>query len=344
LQTRVLAASAPAPAHLAAPAAGLLTLTSAAVPAASSPQLLHPAVSLGLEEAAALVAALAAAAAGQEAPWGSASASASASTSSGSGPAASSAAAAPTPAAVQLLTEFDQQYKPDAVALHKLLAQLSWLRHAHSPAATTAATSVPAGSLAWLCGLACGAPRAGLVVQWRCLLALLPLVAAAQRVMLHKLGLGRADEAPVLTQRAKQRRFDASYRRTPLPGASTSLDSGVHLDGSSGGGIGGIGAAASQRTPRSSPGAAAGAAAGAQAPPCGMSELLDAIEPCGSSLLALLHTTSTRPARLWRLLQMAPLLLSVLWGAAFWFAWQAVRWAVWGWRACMWAWSQAGAA
>lgn len=68
-------------------------------------------------------------------------------------------------------------------ALQQLEAQLSWLRHPFSPAAPAAAASIPPGSLAWLSGLIMKSPRAGLALQWKCMLAVLPVIAAMSRVL-----------------------------------------------------------------------------------------------------------------------------------------------------------------
>jgi hypothetical protein len=235
------------------------------VPAAAAPQLLNPAVSLGLAEVASLVTALQAA--GKQ-------------------------------STASVLQQFDSQHQPDAAALHNLLAQLSWLRHAHSPARSAAAESVTWGSLAWL---VLRAPHTGLVLQWRCLATLLPLVAATQR-MLHKLGLGRPDR-PAAAAGA----------------ASTSLDSGAAL-------------AQGDKHARTRP-----VAATTSSPAYSLSAVLEAIEPCGASLAAFLHTTDARPRTLWRLLQWAPMLLATLWGAAFYFLALALRWSLWALRACGWA-------
>jgi hypothetical protein len=56
--------------------------------------------------------------------------------------------------------------------------------------------------------------------------------------------------------------------------------------------------------------------------------------------MSFLHTTDMPPTGLWRLLQVAPLIASLLWGALFWAAAQAVRWGIWAFRA--WGWAQSG--
>lgn len=218
---------------------------------------------------------------------------------------------------------------PQAKALHKLSAQLSWLRHPFSPAAAAAAASVPWGSLAWL-GAALGAPRMGLALQWKCLVAVLPLVAAAQRTLLYKLGLGRPEKPAV----GRSTELDASYRQPKPAGASTSLDSGIHVDSSS------SSKAAQAQTEAAALAAVSGASVAAAA--YSLSELADGVEPCGASFMSFLHTTDLPPTSVWRLLQAAPLLVSLLWGALFWAAAQAVQWGIWAFRA--WGWSQAGVA
>jgi len=211
-----------------------------------------------------------------------------------------------------------------ARALHNLSAQLSWLRHPFSPAAPAAAASVPWGSLAWI-GAILGVPRLGLALQWKCLLAVLPIVAAAQRGLLYKLGLGRPDTQPALGPTVP----DASYRKPKAMNASTSLDSGVHVDSS-----GAIGQAAGQSQHRVQ------TAQGSSA--YSLADVSDGVEPCGRSFMSFLHTTDLPATGIWRLLQAAPLVVSVLWGALFWAAAQAIHWGMWAFRA--WGWAQSGVA
>lgn len=195
---------------------------------------------------------------------------------------------------------------------------------------------MPWGSLAWI-GAVLGAPRSGLSLQWKCLAAVLPLVAAVQRVVLYKLGLGRPEAVEGADSNKGRSALDASYRKQAPGGVSTSLDSGVHLDS-------GVGAAAAQRaTERAALSAATAAAAGAaQGSGYSLADVAEGVEPCGVSLLAFLHTTDMRATSVWRLLQAAPLIMAVLWGAFIWAAIQAVRWGVWAFRA--WGWAQSGVA
>lgn len=212
-----------------------------------------------------------------------------------------------------------------AQALHKLTAQLSWLRHPFSPAAPTAAASVPFGSLAAIFD-ALGAPRTGLALQWKCLLAVLLLFAAVQRVLLYKLGLDRTD-APAAAARP-----DASYRHAAAAAeGSSSLDSGVHVSNDP----------AQAQKEAAALSAVAGLAA-KSAPSYSLLGLADSVEPCGASFSSFLHTTDMPPTGIWRLLQVAPLIVSVLWGALLWAGVQAVRWGLWAVRAC--CWSQSGIA
>jgi hypothetical protein len=160
-------------------------------------------------------------------------------------------------------------------------------------------------------------------------MAVLPMVAAAQRTLLCKLGLGHPEKPPV----GRSARLDASYRQPKPAGASTSLDSGVHVDSSSS-------KAAQAQTEAAAMAAVTGASVAAAA--FSLSELADGMEPCGASFMSFLHTTDLPPSSVWRLLQAAPLLVSLLWGALFWAAAQAVRWGIWAFRA--WGWTQAGVA
>jgi hypothetical protein len=170
----------------------------------------------------------------------------------------------------------------------------------------------------------------GLALQWKCLLAVLPLVAAAQRTLLYKLGLG-CPERPAVGRSAK---LDASYRQPKPAGASTSLNSGIHVDSS------GSSKAAQAQIEAAAVAAVSGASVAAAA--YSLSELADDVEPCGASFMSFLHTTDLPPTSIWRLLQAAPLLVSLLWGALFWAAAQAVRWGIWAFRA--WGWAQSGVA
>jgi hypothetical protein len=175
----------------------------------------------------------------------------------------------------------------------------------------------------------------GLALQWKCLLAVLPVVAAVQRALLYKLGLGRADaifQSPAAAAGGSAR-LDASYRKPAPAGVSTSLDSGVNVVSSE---QAKIEAAAMSVIAGSMP------TAGTQADVLAYSltEIAAKVEPCGRSFMSFLHTTAMPPSGLWRLLQVAPLIASLLWGALFWAAAQAVRWGVWAFRA--WGWAQSG--
>lgn len=172
---------------------------------------------------------------------------------------------------------------------------------------------MPLGSLASIFS-ALGAPRAGLALQWRCLLAVLPLVAAVQRVLLYKLGLGRPD-APAAATGSRAGQPDASYRRAAAAGASSSLDSGVHVSKDP-----------AQAQKEAAALSAVAGLASKSAPAYSLAGLADSVEPCGSSFSSFLHTTDMPPTGIFRLLQVAPLLVSVLWGALLWAGVQAVRW------------------
>lgn len=294
-------------------------LTPAAIPSAHSPQLLSPAVALGLSEAAWLAKAVPAATAPTAAATGQQQQQGLPASAGGS------SSSSVRQASAQVLQDFDKEFGPEAAALQKLLSQLSWLRHPFSPAANAAASCIVVGSLAWIWRVVFGAARAGLALQWRCLVTLLPVVAGVQRVLLYKLGLGRPDTPVSRTTSVP----DASYRQ-PKAAAdaagmmhSTSLDSGVHLDGSA--------AATSGTSPASNPAVPTAVSAYT------LNAVLDAVEPTGTSFVSALYTSDMPPSSLWRLLQLAPLLLAILWGAAFWFAWQAIHWGMWAYKACGWA-------
>lgn len=187
-------------------------------------------------------------------------------------------------------------------ALQRLQAQLSYLRHPFSPAAAAALAAVPIGTLPWLTGLF-GHAKLGLAVQWRTMVAVLPFVAGVLRA-LSKLGVGA---------RAQQ-------QGSGLPSAShTGSNNSASIESAAG------------------MAAAATAAAGA----VGLSDLVDAVQPCGASFMAFLHTTCMPFTAVWRLLHVAPLLLVVLWGLGVWAAMQAVRWSVWAFN--VWGISWAGA-
>lgn len=195
---------------------------------------------------------------------------------------------------------------------------------------------MPFGTLAWIF-TALGAPRTGLALQWKCLLAVLPIVAAVQRVLLYKLGLGRPDT--VAAARSSRGGLDASYRKPAAVGASTSLDSGVHVTESAqaqkeSAALNAL-AGFNNQTPVSDQ-------EGSDNPAYSLSGVADAVEPCGKSFLSFLHTTDMPPTGIWRLLQVAPLIVSVLWGALFWAAGQAIKWGIWAYRA--WGWAQSGIA
>lgn len=181
-----------------------------------------------------------------------------------------------------------------AHALHKLTAQLSWLRHPFSPSAPAAAACVPWGSLAWI-GAVLGAPRLGLQLQWKCLLAVLPLVAAVQRLLLYKLGLGRPENSRVLSSASSSAAASSVGGVTGKPNSSRA-----------GGGY-------------------------------SLADVAEAVEPCGTSFLSFIHTSHLPPSSIWRLLSVAPLLASLLWGALFWAAAQALHWGMWAFRAWGWA-------
>lgn len=172
---RVLAPWLPPPPHLAAPAAGLLLLSPAAA-LTSSPQMLCPAASLGLQDAAVLAAAVAAAL-----PKGSAAGNGlwvpGSAAPAGAGGGGGSGSEQLHRHVEQALKHFDKMRQPEVAALQRLQAQLSYLRHPFSPAAPAALAATPPASLAWLASLF-GKARAGLALQWRCLAAVLPLVAA----------------------------------------------------------------------------------------------------------------------------------------------------------------------
>ena len=58
--------------------------------------------------------------------------------------------------------------------------------------------------------------------------------------------------------------------------------------------------------------------------------------------MAFLHTTDLRPTGIWRLLQAAPLIASLMWGFLWWALAQALWWGQWAFRA--WGWAQSGVA
>ncbi|KAF6263105.1 hypothetical protein COO60DRAFT_1624699 [Scenedesmus sp. NREL 46B-D3] len=162
----VLAPWLPPPPHLAAPSAGLLLLAPAAA-LTSSPQMLCPAASLGLQDAAVLAAAVAAAlpkkCAGSDLLV--------------AGGGGGGGGVELHRHVEQALKHFDKMRQPEVAALQHLQAQLSYLRHPFTPAAPAALAAIPPASLPWLAGLF-GKAKAGLALQWKCLAAVLPLVAA----------------------------------------------------------------------------------------------------------------------------------------------------------------------
>ena len=163
---------------------------------------------------------------------------------------------------------------------------------------------------------------------------------AVQRALLYKLGLGRAEtlslhqslSAAAASSRGHGGKEDPSYRKPqPAGAASTSLDSGVHLDSN--------GQTRSAQGRKAAPPPPAGQSA---AGPYSLSGVADTVEPCGKSFVAFLHTTDLRPTGIWRLLQAAPLIASLMWGFLWWALAQALWWGQWAFRA--WGWAQSGVA